>query len=89
MAEPCRECGNIHPQARGAICGGTNTRYCARVRYEGCRNYEPLGKRWLRSSAAALKVLAAAMATGRYKRGDVLMAADYYDPEVIYEIVRC
>ena len=84
----CPTCKKEHPRAVGAICGGTNTRYCARVRYEGHRNYEPLGKRWLRSSGAALKQLAASMATGRYKRGDVLMASDYYDPEPVYEIVR-
>jgi len=84
----CPTCGKEHPKETGAICGGTNTRYCARVRYEGNRNYESLGKGWVRSSGVALKRLAAAMATGKYKRGEVLMATDYYDPEVIYEIVR-
>lgn len=70
------------------ICTGVNVRYRAGVRREGCRNYDLLGKRWGRSSSAALKRLTDAMTTGQYKRGVVLMLADYYSPEPIYEIVR-
>ena len=71
------------------ICTGVNVRYRAGVRRYGHRNYDLLGKRWGRSSSAALKRLADAMTTGQYKRGVVLMVADYYDPEPVYEIVRC
>lgn len=75
-------------ESYGSICFGTNVRYRAGVRREGYRKYDLLGERWSRSSGATLKRLAAAMATGNYKRGVVLTMADYYDPEVIYEIVR-
>ena len=69
------------------ICRGVNVRFQARVRYAGSRKYILLGKSTC-SQRKALRELADAFATGRYKRGDVLMAAEYYDPTPICEIVR-
>ncbi len=70
-----------------AICRGTNVRYRARVRYAGQQKYILLGNR-TRSARKALRELADAFDTGLYKRGDVLLEADYYDPVPIYELVR-
>lgn len=69
------------------VCSGVNRRYQARVHYYGLRRYELLGPP-TRSRRVALRRLADAMATGRYNRGDVLMAADYYEPVQVYEMVH-
>ena len=69
------------------ICRGVNVQYRARVRFHGFRRYRVLAQ-WTPWKHIAMKQLTEAMDTGNYKRGDLLMAADYYDPEVIYEIVR-
>ena len=69
------------------ICRGTNVRYLPRVRYHGYRNYIRLGK-YTKSYPAALRRLTKAFETGRYKRGDVLMISDYYDPVAICEIQK-
>ncbi len=71
----------------GSICRGVNTRYQARVRFEGFQRYTLVGKP-TKSSRVALRRLAEKFATGKYKRGDVIMWAEYYDPEQIYELVR-
>lgn len=65
----------------------SSQRYQARVRYAGHRNYKLVGKP-LRSCVKAIMVLAKAMATKNYKRGDVLVTADYYDPVQVIEMVR-
>lgn len=69
------------------ICRGVNVQYLARVRYFGRRNYILLGD-WTRSRRKALRELGKAFGTRHYKRGDVLMIADYYDPVPIYEVVQ-
>jgi hypothetical protein len=70
-----------------AICQGTNTRYQARVRYARQRRYTLVGKP-SKSRYAALRRLAEAFTIAGYKRGDVIVTADYYEPVPIYELVR-
>lgn len=64
----------------------SSTIYIARVRRSGCRRYTLLGKP-TRSYRVALRRLVSAFEGGHYKRGDVLVAADYYDPTTVCEIV--
>ena len=73
--------------ATGAICGGVDVRYLARVRLYGHRRYMLLGKP-TKSKRASMRRLADAMLNTAYKRGDVLLLADWYDPEPIVEMVR-
>lgn len=72
------------------VCWTEISGYLPRVRRVGCRRYEILGKpRKLQSTA--LIVLAKAMATGNYKRGDVLACPpmhSYYEPHIIFEMVK-
>ena len=69
------------------ICRGTNVRYRARVRWEGYQRYNLVGPP-TRSYRVALIRMAKEFATGRYKRGDVIMTADYYDPVQVCELTR-
>ncbi len=72
----------------GAICAGVNRRYHVRVRYEGMRRYQVIGKP-VRSYHKAFLALAGEFAKSRnYDRGDVLLTADYYDPIQVCEIKR-
>jgi hypothetical protein len=57
-----------------------------RVRYFGRRKYKLL--RETKSEKAALKQLCDAMATGKYKRGDILGLEEWYEPTVLFEMVR-
>ena len=65
----------------------TSSRFIARVRRVGCRKYILVGKpqKYL---DRAIKIMAASFAEGSYKRGDVILTADYYDPVVLVEMVR-
>lgn len=82
------DCGHEEcRQPRGSLCGGTNVRYVVRVRYSGVRRYDAVGKP-TRSYRAAFRRLARAFENQNYKRGDVLMTADYYDPVQIVEMTR-
>lgn len=65
----------------------SSTRYVARVRPPGHKRYECIG-RPTRSLKAAIKRMAGAFAEGSYKRGDVILTADYYEPVQIVELVR-
>ena len=65
----------------------SSTVYQARVRREGAHKYKLVGPR-TPNYRRALLAMAREFATGQYKRGDVLMGADYYDPTLICEIVR-
>lgn len=66
----------------------SSTRYIARVRGRGCRKYTILGRPCM-TFAIAFKRMARKFAEDRHwKRGDVLLVADYYDPEQIAEAVR-
>jgi hypothetical protein len=68
------------------ICRGVGTKYRARVRLYGYRRYRLVGKD-RRTFEAALRDLCRAFKPGLYKRGDVLMSADYYDPIQVVELV--
>ena len=69
------------------VCGGVGVRYQARARWYGYRRYRLLGKA-TKSKRVAMRRLADAMLDTEYKRGDVLLCAEYYDPEPIVEMVR-
>jgi hypothetical protein len=71
----------------GAICTGTNTRYQARARREGHRRYQLIGKP-TKSYRVAVMRMAKAFAEGGWKRADVIYWADYYDPEMMCELVH-
>lgn len=71
----------------GSICRGVNVQYRARARWPGYHRYQLIGKP-TRSYKVALRRMADAFATGKYKRADVLMSADYYDPVMLCELVR-
>ena len=73
--------------ARIYICQGTNTRFQARARWAGYRHYDLIGKP-SKSSTVAIMRMARAFAEHGYKRADVIMTADYYDPVHICELVR-
>jgi hypothetical protein len=64
----------------------SSTRFIARVRLPGCKRYRVLGKP-TRSYRVALRRMITAFESGTYKRGDVLVSADYYDPTQVCEIV--
>ena len=66
---------------------GVSRRYQARAKMPGGRRYTLIGKPSV-SYKATLRRLADAMIEHPYKRGDVLLMADYYDPVPIIEIVR-
>jgi hypothetical protein len=83
----CSNSGKNHKPFVGAICSGVGTRYQARVRGYGCRRWQPCGKP-TKSYATALRRMTEAFVRGGYKRGDVIMWADYYDPERLCELVR-
>jgi len=68
------------------ICRGTNREYTAQVRSAGMRRWSTVYE--TRSYALAVKKMAAAFAAHGYKRGRVLLTADYYDPIVVTEMSR-
>ena len=69
------------------ICRGVNTRYQACVRLPFHRNWVLVGKPRKREKLA-LADLMKAFSTGVYKRGRIVMYADYYDPETVLSIHR-
>ncbi len=86
MAENCSKCGEVHV-ATGAICGGVNKRYRARVRSFGCRRWTLIGEP-VQSYGFALQRMVEAFGEGGCHRADVIMWADYYDPVQLCELVR-
>ena len=71
----------------GDICGGTGRYYVARARFTGYRKYKVLSSH--STYAAAIKAMTKGFANnGAYKRADVLLCADYYDPIQLCELVR-
>ncbi len=66
----------------------SSTRFVARVRARGNRKYTVLGKPTKRLEPALRRVATAMGRTWVWKRGDVLMVADYYDPVLMAEIIR-
>ncbi len=80
-------CNHIHMDgACVTVCTGTNQRYLARVRWHGYRRYKLLGKT-TKSKRVAMRRLSDAMLDPAYKRGDVLLLADWYEPVSLYEMV--
>lgn len=70
-----------------SICQGTNQHYVVRVREHGVHKY--LVVSYHRTYRAAIKSLLDKFSkTSTYKRGDVLMLADYCEPVQLCEIVR-
>jgi hypothetical protein len=69
----------------GAVCSGTGRFFVARARYFGYQKYEVLSRH--RTKNAAVMAMAKAFNSGRYKRADVLLCADYYDPYQVCELV--
>lgn len=70
------------------ICRGTGVRYRAVAKLPGCRKWVALTP-WGKSKLAPFRKLAEVFGRDtRYKRGAVLMIADYYDPISIAEIKR-
>jgi hypothetical protein len=69
----------------GAICWGTGRFYVARARRLGYRKYEILSRHQTKN--AAVMAIAKAFNSGHYKRADVLLCADYYDPYQVCELV--
>ena len=70
------------------VCWTRNDLFIPRVRRPGARRYEVLCE--TRSRKKAYRLLAEAMETGQWKRGDVLATTrepSYYDPIVIVEMV--
>lgn len=65
----------------------SSTRFQARVRLPGRRKYRLVGTP-TKESHKALLTMTREFSRGRYKRGDVLIIADYYEPVVLAEIVR-
>jgi len=82
-------CLHLHDQSGhiGYLCRGSGQKYLARVRWPGHRIYHLLGKP-TRSRKVALRRLIEALDTYDYKRGDVLLLAEYYDPVQLFELVR-
>lgn len=66
----------------------SSTRFVARVRSVGCRNYRLLGKPTKSYESAVVRMAKTFAKFRHYKRGDVLAIADYYDPIQIVEIKR-
>lgn len=71
-----------------AICGYVGKRYHVRVRRHGQKRYEIIGKPTRSFNAAVVRLAKTFAATYDYKRGDVLMTADYYDAVQLCEITR-
>lgn len=71
--------GDVH------IYVATGTRFTAQVRRHGCRKWESVGPD-RKAHETAIKDMTRAFCAGRYKRGRVLLVADWYDPVVITEM---
>ncbi len=65
----------------------SSTRYRVRVRLPGYRRWQLVGGNHQNLSCAA-ETLGRVMGDGEYKRGEVLVTADYYEPIPILEMVR-
>lgn len=68
------------------ICRGVNRRYVTQVRQARYRRWTTVSTSL--SYKHAVLAMARTFAKGSYKRGRVLLTADYYDPVVIVEMHR-
>jgi len=73
---------NIH------VCTGTGKRYVGMVRIIGHKKWKPTGPRRKSCKKAADDMYREFMKSKNYKRGVVLMEADYYEPVGIIFINR-
>lgn len=74
-----------HPTVH--ICRGTGRNYVVRLRSPYQRKCRLISKH--KTYEAAIKRLAKEMAVlSGHGRGDVLLCADYYDPTVIFEMIK-
>ncbi len=64
----------------------TRFTYVPRVRERGCKNYKVLKE--TNSLKRAWKQLSDAMASGKYKRGDILGLEPWYDPEILFKVEK-
>lgn len=69
------------------ICIGVGKMYQARARRLGCRNWILIGEPTTSYDEAVID-MATAFAAHDYKRADVIMCADYYEPIRVCELVR-
>lgn len=65
----------------------TGLRFQGRVRRHGYRRYEMVG-RPRKTVRAAFLAMSKEFASGKYKRGDVVSFANYYDPRIEVEVIR-
>ena len=70
------------------ICSGVGKRYQSRVRFYGHKSYILVGKPTRSYRKALYAMVAEFQRSQLYKRADVLMTADYYDPLQLCELVR-
>jgi len=87
MTDGCAPLLNHEGKTVGHICRGTNRRFWAVVRQHGHRKWRRVGP-MRKSYEPALRDLTREFASDVWKRGHVLFAADYYDPESVTEIKR-
>ena len=66
---------------------GTSQRFQARGRYFGHQKYILIGKPTKSCDAACMRAVKALL-YHQYKRVDVLMSTDYYEPVQVMEMVR-
>lgn len=66
----------------------SSTRFVARVRAMGHRKYKCIGKPTVSHAVAIRRMAKEFSSSNRWKRGDVLIIADYYDPQQLCELVR-
>jgi hypothetical protein len=65
-----------------------NPRFVARVRRSGCRRYFVIGRNYRSAESAARTMMRHFLKVHEYKRGDVLMIEDWYEPNMLMEITR-
>ena len=65
----------------------SSQRYVARVRRSGCRRFKVISRNH-KSYPAAVRSMVKAFMSDNYKRGQVIVVADYYDPVVVCELVN-
>lgn len=66
----------------------SSTRFQARVRLRGRRRYKLVGKPTKSLRVALIRMAKEFAAWSMYKRGDVLVTADYYESSQVAEICR-
>jgi hypothetical protein len=65
-----------------------NPRFIARVRISGHRKYRVIGRNFKSEKSAAKAMIKEFTSRFEYKRGDVLMVEDWYEPNQLLEVTR-